>query len=63
MTVFITSALLLRMLQGPYQIQRRYRLPLCSYEYSILGLEDDFFIGDNDRDWIETGGGGLCWCW
>ena len=28
-----------------------------SYEYSILGLEDDFFIGDNDRDWIETGGG------
>ena len=28
-----------------------------SYEYSILGLEDDFFVGDNDRDWIETGGG------
>ena len=28
-----------------------------SYEYSILGLEDDFFIGDSDRDWIETGGG------
>ena len=28
-----------------------------SYEYSILGLEDDFFVGDSDRDWIETGGG------
>ena len=28
-----------------------------SYEYSILGLEDDYFIGDSDRDWIETGSG------
>ena len=23
----------------------------------LFGLEDDFFVGDNDRDWIETGGG------
>ena len=28
-----------------------------SYEFTILGLDDDFFIGDTDRDWIETGGG------
>ena len=27
------------------------------YEYIMLGREDDYFIGDIDRDWIETGGG------
>ena len=24
---------------------------------SLLGREEDYFIGDIDRDWIETGGG------
>ena len=27
------------------------------YEHIILGREEDYFIGDIDRDWIETGGG------
>ena len=31
--------------------------PKSNFEYSILGLEDDYFIGDGDADWIETGGG------
>ena len=40
-----------------YPRYKTIQITSTSYEYSILGLEDDFFIGDNERDWIETGGG------
>ncbi|MDC1118927.1 putative Ig domain-containing protein, partial [Alphaproteobacteria bacterium] len=36
---------------------RAIQITSTSYEFSILGLDDDFFFGDTDRDWIETGGG------
>ena len=52
---FITLALLLRMLG--VSDTKTIQITSTSYEYSILGLEDDFFVGDSDRDWIETGGG------
>ena len=42
---------------GGFTDTKMIQITSSSYEYSILGLDDDFFIGDTDRDWIETGGG------